>query len=162
MSKRILELVACAALVLGVMQLPVMAQTAAVDFKTGMEALQKGDYTKAANTFETMNTDAPGNTLVLTLLGMSREGLKDMRAAQRNYEAAVRNDPRNVEARRQLALLYAKTDQKPKAETELGRLKDRQRTCANTCPESAVIQEAVRLVETAIAAPPAAATPAAK
>ncbi len=130
------------------------------DYKAGIDAMLKNDYRAANRHFDNVLNALPRDSNVLLLSGLAKAGANDMRGAQRAYERSVRADQKNVDARRELGLLYAKNGDAKKAGQELAALKTQLTACNSACPNADKLKVAVNALETAIATPkPAAAAP---
>ncbi len=131
----------------------------AVEYQKGTEAFRAGNYADAAKAFKRVTSVIPKNAAAQYLLGASFMALGDFKKAKSPLEAAVKNDGKMIDARRDLGIAYAKIGTADKAAAQMEALKAMQASCASTCPEAAKITDAMSKLETAIAAEKQAAGP---
>ena len=131
----------------------------AQEYRNGIEALKAGRFKEAERALNKVAQAVPRDANTQVLLGLAKGGQSDWKGAQRCYEKALKANPDLIPARRELAVTLARQGQADKARAELARLKGRDASCADVCPEAADLKAAVTAVETALA--PATPTPAA-
>lgn len=129
----------------------------AVEFQNGLTAYTARDYRAAAAAFRRVVEAAPRFAAGQYYLGASYIGQGDYRRARRPLEAAVRADENMIEARRDLAIAYARTDEAQKAAEQRALLEQRKTACAGTCADAAKLDAALAAVDAAIAGTPPAA-----
>jgi tetratricopeptide (TPR) repeat protein len=127
----------------------------AAEYRKGVEALQANQFNDAARAFGRVVDAAPRNAYAFYMLGLSKAGQQDLKAARKAYEKAVKLDATLVPARRELGVTLAKLGDAAKAQAQLDELKARDATCAGTCAQSADLKAAVGAIEAAIATPSA-------
>jgi tetratricopeptide (TPR) repeat protein len=127
----------------------------AAEYRKGVEALQANQFNDAARAFGRVVDAAPRNAYAFYMLGLSKAGQQDLKAARKAYEKAVKLDATLVPARRELGVILAKLGDAAKAQAQLDELKARDATCAGTCAQSADLKAAVGAIEAAIATPSA-------
>lgn len=123
----------------------------AAEYLKGVDALKAGKFKNAERAFAKVAQAAPRDANTQVLLGLARGGQNNWKGAQRAYEKALKASPDLIPARRELAVSLARQGQAELARAELDRLKGRDATCANACPEAADLKAAVAAVETALA-----------
>ncbi len=129
-----------------------------VEYQNGIAALKGGDYKAAERSFDHVLDVAPRNADALSMMGLAKSGKGDLKGAQRFYERALKSDPQQILARRELAVTLAKTGQADKAQAQLASLQARSGACAGTCPDAADLKAAIDAVNAAMAPTAAAAT----
>lgn len=132
----------------------------AVEFQNGLRAYSAQDYRAAVTAFRRVVEAAPRYAAGQYYLGASYIGQGDFRRARRPLEAAVRADPTLIEAHRDLAIAYLRTEEAGKAAEQRAILAERQTTCAGTCPDAAKLAAALAAIDASMAgSPPAALGP---
>lgn len=125
-----------------------------VEFQTGIRAYNAQDYRAAVAAFRRVVEAAPRHAPAQYYLGASYIGQGDYRRARRPLEAAIRADPNLIEARRDLAIAYVRSEEAGKAAEQREFLNQRKAACAGACPEAARIDAALAAVDAAIAGTP--------
>lgn len=129
-----------------------------VEYRKGVDALKAGDYRGAERDFDHVLQMAPTDPDALFLMGLAKNGKGDIKGAQRSFERSLKADPKQILARRELAVAWAKLGQPDKAHAELAALQARADACAATCPDAADLKAAIDAVNAALApagSPPA-------
>jgi tetratricopeptide (TPR) repeat protein len=124
-------------------------------YARGLAAYDAGDFTLAERMFDEVLSEAPNDSAVLTLSGMSMSGRGDYRGARRQFEHAIRVDRQNLDAHREEGVALAKLKDAKGAQTELDWLKTKQTACAGKCEDAGKIDRAVDAVNQALGAAPA-------
>jgi len=120
-----------------------------VEFRKGAAALKAGDYKMAQVEFGKVLYMAPTNADVLYALGVADVGLGDLSAGSNAFERALKWDPRQIGAARELAITDLKLGQADKASLRLAALKTRAAKCGGACHEAADLKDAIDAIETA-------------
>ena len=131
------------------------------EYQRGVEAMQASRYRDAARFFQHVVDASPREANGWFMLGRAKAGVPDLRGARRAYERAIRLDVTPIGPHRELALAAARLNDTAAANTELGVLRTRATACADTCPEAAELRAAITAVESALAPPVPATSPAA-
>lgn len=148
-------------------EMPSMAAPAydpVVEYQKGVAALKAGDYRAAERDLDHVLQVAPTDPDALFLMGLAKNGKGDVKGAQRSFERSLKADPKQILARRELAIAWARLGQPDKAHAELATLQARADACATACPDAAELKAAVDAVNAALApaAPSSAGAPPAK
>ena len=131
-----------------------------LEYRNGIEAFEVKDFKKAATAFKRVVAVAPTHAPAQYLLGASLIGLGDYKHAIKPLEAALKADPKLIDAQRDLAISYARKGDAAKATAQRDALDARKAACAGTCPETAQIDAALAAVNAELAgAPPQALAP---
>ena len=130
---------------------------AAVEYRKGIAALQAKDFKAAKTAFDHVISVAPKDANSQYMAGVSRVGLNDWKGAKRYFEKAMKLDPSLLRAERDLAVAYAKTGDKPKAEAALAALQAKASSCGAACPQASDLKAAIEAIGTAMAGGPQAA-----
>lgn len=77
--------------------------------EAGQAVAERGEYQKAIGEFREVLAENPRIPQAHVAVGAVQTAAGDLRAAERAYEAALRIDPTNIEARRGLAQIYVQT-----------------------------------------------------
>jgi tetratricopeptide (TPR) repeat protein len=120
------------------------------EYQNGVAALQAGKFRDAERNFDHVLDVAPRNADALFMMGMAKTGKGDLKGAARSYEKALKVDPKQIRAERELAITDAKMGQGDKAQAQLADLKARAATCGDACAESADLKAAIGAVESAM------------
>lgn len=131
----------------------------AVEYQKGTDAFRAGNYADAAKAFKRVTSALPKNASAQYLLGASHMALGDFKKAKSPLEAAVKNDVRLIEARRDLGIVYAKLGNADKAAAQMAAIKEMQATCADSCAEASKFPDAIAKLEAAMATGAQAAAP---
>lgn len=129
----------------------------AAEYQKGIAALQANDYKAAKIAFDRVAAVAPGDSITQYLGGLARAGLGDLKGARKSYAKAVKLDPNNLRAWKELGVTDAKLGDKPKAEETLAGIRAKAATCATTCANAAELKAAEDAVAAAINGTPVAA-----
>jgi tetratricopeptide (TPR) repeat protein len=121
-----------------------------VEFRRGAAALKAADYKVAQAAFGKVLYMAPTNSDVLYALGVADVGLGDLAAAAQAFERAIRWNPKQIPAARELAITALKLGQPDKANVQLVALKIRAGKCGGACPEASDLRAAIDAIETAL------------
>lgn len=138
----------------GGMDMPSMAAPTydpVVEYRNGVQALQAGKFRDAERDFDHVLSMTPNDADALFMSGMAKAGHGDLKGAQRAYERSLKVDPRQIPARRELAVTLAKLGQADKARAELDTLQKRADECGTACPEAADLKAAISAIQTALA-----------
>ena len=130
---------------------------AAVEYRKGIAALQAKDFKAAKTAFDHVISVAPKDANSQYMAGVSRVGLNDWKGAKRYFEKAMKLDPSLLRAERDLAVAYAKTGDKPKAEAALAALQAKASSCGAACPQASDLKAAIEAIGAAMAGGPQAA-----
>jgi tetratricopeptide (TPR) repeat protein len=130
-----------------------------VEYQKGTAAYRSGDYKAAVGHFKKVVSAAPKEAGAQYLLGASHIGLGEFKKAVKPLEAAVKQDGKMIEARRDLAVALARSGQAAKAKPQLEALTAMQTACAGSCADAAKLTDAIAKVNAALAAGPQAALP---
>ena len=128
------------------------------EYRNSVADLQAGKYKEAERDFDHVLDVAPRNADALFMMGMAKTGKGDLKGAARSYEKALKIDPQQIRAMRELAITDAKLGQADKAQTQLTALKTRAATCADSCAEASDLKAAIGAVEAAVSTGAAGAT----
>ena len=120
-----------------------------VEFRKGAAALKAGDYKMAQVEFGKVLYMAPTNSDVLFALGVADVNLGDLAGGANAFERALKWNPRQIGAARELALTDLKLGQADKADLQLAALKTRAAKCGGACHEAADLKDAIDAIETA-------------
>lgn len=126
------------------------------EYRKGVEALQASKWKDAERAFGKVTQAAPKAPEGWFMLGYARGKDGDLKGARKAYERAAKLKPEDIDTRRELAVTLAGLGETDRAKAELDALKARAVACAGTCAEAAALKAAVGVVETALAARPAA------
>lgn len=131
------------------------------EFHAGIAALGDGKFRAAKEDFEHVLAMVPDQPVALSMLGQSEAGLGDLKGAARDYEAALRADPKQVIPARELAITDEKLGRHDRAVNQLLKLKAQDQACNHACLEAGDLDAAISAVEAvmsssnqAAAAPP--------
>ena len=128
------------------------------EYRNGVADLQAGKFKEAERDFDHVVEVAPKSADALFMLGMAKTGRGDLKGAARSYEKSLKIEPQQIRSARELAITDAKLGQADKAQAQLGALKARAATCADTCPEAADLKAAIDAVNAALTPTAAAAS----
>lgn len=117
--------------------------------------LRAGRFKEADRTFEELLAQTPDDPVVLTYSGMAMYGMNNFKGARRAYEHAIRSQSRNAVAHRELGLTLIKLGDTKNANVELTKLRKFSDDCKDKCQDAAVLKEAVKILEGALATAPA-------
>jgi len=120
-----------------------------VEFRKGADALKTGDYKKAQMEFGKVLYLAPTNADALYALGVADVGLGDLAGGADAFERALKWNPKQILAARELAITDIKLGQADKANHALAALKTRAAKCAASCHDAADLKDAIDAIETA-------------
>jgi tetratricopeptide (TPR) repeat protein len=120
-----------------------------VEFRKGAAALKAGDYKVAQKEFGKVLYLAPTNADVLYALGVADVGLGDLAGGAYAFERALKWNPKQIPAARDLAITALKLGQTDKAGLQLAALKTRAAKCGDACHEAADLKDAIAAIETA-------------
>lgn len=109
------------------------------DYAIGRKAVEAKNWTLAVASFKKFAADNPKNADGYNMLGYSHRALGKFDEAFAAYDKALAIDPKHKGALEYSGMGYLKTNQKPKAEAQLARLKV---ICA-TCKETTDLAKAV-------------------
>jgi tetratricopeptide (TPR) repeat protein len=123
----------------------------AVQYQNGLAALQAGKFRDAETDFNHVLEVVPNSADALFMLGMAKAGRGDLKSAQHFYERALKSDPQQIPARRELAVVLAKLGQADQAKAQLDILQKRADACGDACAESADLKAAIATVQAAMA-----------
>lgn len=123
---------------------------AAVEYRTGVEALKAREWSKAEKSFRRVLSVSPRDANSNYLLGLSKLGRGDYKGAKGYFEKAVKYDPNLVSAHEQLGVSLAKLGEATKAKEQLAWLTTRAALCGTGCAEAATLQNAIAAVQAAI------------
>jgi len=123
----------------------------AEEYHKGMEAVSNGKWKDAQRAFNNVTDAAPKAFEGWFMLGYAKAGGGDAKGARRAYERATKIKPEDIAARRELAINLAKSGEPQKAQSELTYLQGRAATCAEACPDTALLKSAITAIETALA-----------
>jgi tetratricopeptide (TPR) repeat protein len=121
-----------------------------VEYRNGIADLQAGKFKEADRDFDHVLSVAPTNPDALYLQGLAKSGHGDLKGAQRDYEKSLKYDPKQIGARRELAVTLAKLGQADKAKAELDTLKTQAAACGDICPDAADLKAAIGAVDAAL------------
>jgi len=122
-----------------------------VEYQHGVADLQSGKFKDAERDFDHVLTMAPSNADALFMMGQAKVGRGDLKGAAHVYEKALKVDPKQIGASRELAIIDVKLGQAAKASAQLDALKARATACADACPEAADLKAAIGAVQAALA-----------
>lgn len=105
----------------------------------GRKAVQNKNWAQAIASFKKAVAENPGNADAHNLLGYSHRAIGKFDDAFSAYDKALMIDPNHKGALEYSGLGYLKTNQKPKAEAQLAKLKA---ICA-TCEETSSLTKAL-------------------
>jgi Flp pilus assembly protein TadD len=125
------------------------------EYQTGVAALRGSDFKTAEKAFGHVLEVNPKDANTLFLMGVTKTGKGDLKAAQKFYEKSVKADPSLVASHRELAVTDLKLAQPDKAKAERDLLQAQADACAGTCAQAADLKAALAAIDAA-AAPPAA------
>lgn len=120
------------------------------EFGRAIALIRQENWREAKAALDVVIEFEPRNPKVWRLYGEVGAGRKDMKAAKRAYERAVKLDPDNVEGRYGLAMALANLKD-AKAADELAWLKARAQRCGGICPDADLLTVAPAQVEALIA-----------
>ncbi len=120
-----------------------------VEFRKGAAALKAGDYKVAQIEFGKVLYLAPTNSDVLYALGVADVGLGDLSGGADAFERALKWNPKQILAARELAITDLKLGYADKANLQLAALKTRAVKCGDACHEAADLKDAITAIETA-------------
>lgn len=123
----------------------------AEEYRSGVEALNAGEFDDAARHLQRVSRVARDNADVHYLLGVAYFRGGNAKRARRPLEAAVRHDPEMIVAQRDLAIVYAELGRDDDAREILAGLATRSAECGETCAEKAALDQAVAAIEGALA-----------
>ncbi len=95
-------------------------------------SIESEDYRSAIRTLTDIVSTNPRNADAYNLLGFSYRKTKDFKRAERNYNRALRLDPKHKGALEYMGELFLETNRRDKAEELLARL---EKLCPNGCEE---------------------------
>ncbi len=124
----------------------------AMDYQKGTAAYRAGDYATAVKHFKKVAGALPKDAAAQYLLGASYLGLNDAKKAEKPLALAIKYNDKMIEAHRDYGIVQAKLGKVDKAAAQLAALKTLQTACGETCADKAKLADAVKKVETAIAA----------
>ncbi len=131
----------------------------AVEYQKGTTAFRANQFAEAAKAFKRVVDAIPKNPQANYLLGASHMAQGQFKKAKKPLESAVKYDGKMIEARRDLAITYAKLGDAAKADAQLSALKAAAAACAATCTDAAKISDAVAKVDAAMQSGKAALAP---
>jgi len=120
-----------------------------VEFHKGAEALKAGDFREAQKAFSKVLYLAPSNADVLFALGVADVGLGDLNSGADAFARALKWNPRQINAARELAITEVKLGRKDQANVRLDALRGRAAQCAGHCKDAAALQDAIDAIEAA-------------
>jgi tetratricopeptide (TPR) repeat protein len=120
------------------------------EYRNGVAALQAQQFKDAERDFDHVLDVTPKNVDALFMMGMAKTGKGDLKGAARFYEKALKVDPKQIGAARELAITDAKLGQADKAQAQLATLKAQAATCADACAEASDLKAAITAVEAAM------------
>lgn len=123
----------------------------AAEYQKGLVAVSNGKWKDAQRAFNNVTDAAPKAFEGWFMLGYARAGGGDPKGARKAYERAVKLNPEDIAARRELAINLAKIGEPEKARSELAYLQGRAATCAEACPNAALLKSGIAAIETALA-----------
>lgn len=126
----------------------------AVEYRSGVAALEAKDFAKAKRAFDRVIAVAPKDANTQYLAGVSRTGLNDWKGARKFFEKAVKLDATMIRAEQELGVTYAKLGDAVQAAAILATLQAKVATCAGRCAQSAELKVAVDRVSAAVSAAP--------
>jgi len=123
----------------------------AEEYRFGLEALEAGEFAKAAKHFKRVTRVARSNADAHYLLGVSY--LRDGKAkkARKPLENAIKRAPDMIPAHRDLAIAYTQLDRSDDAQEILSQLGARSSQCGETCADKPYIDQAISAIEGALA-----------
>jgi Flp pilus assembly protein TadD len=125
----------------------------AAEYQKGLEAISNGKWKDAQRAFNNVTDAAPKAFEGWFMLGYAKGGGGDPKGARRAYERATKLKPEDIAARRELAINLARIGETEKALSELTLLQGRAATCAESCPDAALLKSGIAAIETALAPP---------
>jgi tetratricopeptide (TPR) repeat protein len=131
----------------------------AVEYQKGTTAFRANQFAEAAKAFRRVVDAVPKNPQANYLLGASFMAQGQYKKAKKPLEAAVRYDGKMIEARRDLAITYAKLGDAAKAGEQREALNAAAAACSATCTDAAKITDAVSKVDAAMQSGKAAQAP---
>jgi tetratricopeptide (TPR) repeat protein len=120
-----------------------------VEFRKGATALKAGDYKEAQREFAKVLYLAPSNADVLYALGVADVGLGDLADGVDAFQRALKWNPRQIGAARELALADHKLGRTDKADLQLAALRSRAAACSERCGDAADLKDAIGAIERA-------------
>jgi Flp pilus assembly protein TadD len=123
----------------------------AVEYQKGMEAISNGKWKDAQRAFNNVTDAAPKAFEGWFMLGYAKASGGDPKGARRAYDRAVKLKPEDIAAHRELAITLARIGETEKARSELVKLQGRAATCAEACPDAALLKSGIAAIETALA-----------
>jgi tetratricopeptide (TPR) repeat protein len=131
----------------------------AVEYQKGTTAFRANQFAEAAKAFKRVVDVIPKNPQANYLLGASYMAQGQYKKAKKPLEAAVKYDGKMIEARRDLAITYAKLGDASNASAQREALKAAAAACSATCTDAAKITDAVSKVDAALQSGKAAQAP---
>ena len=123
----------------------------AEEYRIGLEALDAGEFDKAAKHFKRVTRVARRNADAQYLLGVSYLRGGNAKKARKPLENAVKYAPEMIPAHRDLAITYVQLDRAGDAETILGQLNARSTQCGETCADKPYLDQAISAIEGTLA-----------
>ena len=122
----------------------------AVEYQKGVEAFKAQQYKDAAIAFKRVTNAVPKNAPAQYLLGASYIALGDYKKAHKPLEAAVKYDPKMIDARRDLGIAAAKIGKPEIATQQMDALNALKVACTATCADGVRLDDAIAKVGAAI------------
>jgi tetratricopeptide (TPR) repeat protein len=131
----------------------------AVEYQKGTTAFRANQFAEAAKAFRRVVDAIPENPQANYLLGASYMAQGLYKKAKKPLETAVKYDGKLIEARRDLAITYAKQGDAAKAGEQREALNAAAAACNTTCTDAAKITDALSKVDAALLSGKAAQAP---
>lgn len=134
------------------------------EYRAGMAALGNDKFRDARMHFQRLLTVERDHPVALFRLGEADAGLGDLKSAASDFEASLRQDPHQVRAASELAVIDAQLGRRAKADAIYKDIQTRAAACNDACPEAQDLKQALNNIgsampETSAAAPPPAKAP---
>ncbi len=123
----------------------------AEEYRIGLEALDAGEFDRAAKHFKRVTRAARRNADAHYLLGVSYLRGGNAKKARKPLESAVKYAPEMIPAHRDLAIAYAQLDRAQDAQAILGQLDARSTQCGEGCADKPSLDQAISAIEGALA-----------
>ena len=124
------------------------------EYKAGLSALEDGKYRDAKFHFERVLSVMHDHPVALFRLGEAEDGLGHIKEAARDYQASLKQDPKQIRAASELAVDEEKLGQHQQAMAQLEQFQQRAAACGDSCPDADDLAAAVKNIQSAM--PPAA------
>ncbi len=124
-------------------------------YSEGVAYLQAKDFKKAEKAFDDVLEVAGRDANTNFMMALAQIGQEDYKNARKYLRNAVKYDKEHVLGRGYLGAVEAKLGDADKANEQKTALADAKAKCAGACPNSAVIDQSIALIDNALAKPDA-------